>query len=167
MTELLFLLVGLGGGTGGCLAGAVLVELVGAVVLALVRTGGRVLGAEEGAAVETTVFATAGAALEGSVFAALLAGGGSFPCSSFVSWEVEGGLLGGSRGWRGCGSWGGSDSEPGWLLDEPAKRYSIRGQKAARRREESDENSKPALQESHLACSWFLTVSFLRFLDQN
>lgn len=74
-------------------------------MLVLVRTGGRVLGAGEGAAVEITVSVTAGAAVEGSVFAVLLAGGGSFPCGSFASWEVEGGLLGGSRGWRGtCGS---------------------------------------------------------------
>lgn len=85
ITELLFLLTGLGGGTGGCLAGAVLVVLVGAVVLALERAGGRVLGAGEGAAVELTVFATTGAVVEGAVFAVLLAGVGSFACASFAS----------------------------------------------------------------------------------
>lgn len=79
------------------MAGAVLVVLVGAVVLALVRAGGRVLGAGEGAAVEPTGFAVTGAAVEGAVFAVLLAGVGSLSCASFASWEVEGGLFGGSR----------------------------------------------------------------------
>lgn len=94
ITELLFLLTGLGGGTGGCLAGAVLVVLVGAVVLAPARAGGRVLGAGDGAALELTVFAAAGAVVEG-------VGTGSFACASFASWDVEGGLLGGSRGCLG------------------------------------------------------------------
>lgn len=105
ISELLFLLTGLGGGTGGCLAGAVLVVLVGAVVLALAGAGNRVLGAGEGAAVELTVFAAVGAVLKGAVLAVLLAGIGSFVCTSFASWEVEGGLFGGSTGCLGtCGS---------------------------------------------------------------
>lgn len=83
------------------MAGAVLVVLVGAVVLALARAGGRVLGAGEGPAVELTVFAATGAVVEGAVFAVLLAGVGSLACASFASWEVEGGLFGGSRGCLG------------------------------------------------------------------
>jgi len=83
------------------LAGAVLVVLVGAVVLAPTRAGGRVLGAGEGAVVGLSVFAATGAVVEGTVFAVLLAGVGSFTCASFASWEVEGGLFGGSRGCLG------------------------------------------------------------------
>lgn len=87
------------------MAGAVLVVLVGAVVLALAGAGSRVLGAGEGAATELTVFAAVGAVLKGAVLAVLLAGVGSFACASFASWEVEGGLFGGSRGCLGiCGS---------------------------------------------------------------
>lgn len=94
--------------------------LTGAVVLAPARAGGRVLGAGEGAAVELAVFAATGAGVVGAGFAALLAGAGSFACTSFASWDVEGGLFGGRRGCLGTwGSCGGSDSGPGWLLDEP------------------------------------------------
>lgn len=83
------------------MAGAVLVVLVGAVVLALARAGGRVLGAGEGATVELTVFAIVGVVVEGTVFAVVLAGVCSFACVSVASWEVEGGLFGGSRGCLG------------------------------------------------------------------
>lgn len=77
ISELLFLLTGLGGGTGGCLAGAVLAALVGAVVLALAGAGSRVLGAGAGAAVALTAFADVGAVLKGTVLAVLLAGAAS------------------------------------------------------------------------------------------
>lgn len=104
------------------MAGAVLVVLTGAVVLAPARAGGRVLGAGEGAAVELTVFAATGAVVVGTVLVALLAGAGSLACTSFASWDVEGGLFGGRRGCLGTwGSCAGSDSGPGWLLDEPAR----------------------------------------------
>lgn len=99
---LLFLLTGLGGGMGGCLAGAPLAALAVAAALVLARADNAVLGAGVGAVFAMLVAAVA---VEDAVLAVLLAGAASLACRSFASWEEDEGLFGGSKGCLGtCGS---------------------------------------------------------------
>lgn len=133
MTGLLLLWAGLGGGTGGCLAGTGWRRLGVAVVLLLTVAAGRVLGAGVGGK-ETliTVFGrlvvatvAAGTVVEAAVevedmdLAVLPEQMASFACPSFASWEEDNGLLGGSKGCLGAFSGTNSASELGRLPVEP------------------------------------------------